>query len=625
MTSDKPGAVIYCRVSTEDQAENGTSLETQERAGYDFAERELRLPVLTVYRDEGISGAKFDRPGLQAALCDIREGRACALVSYDISRLSRDSEHQQRIKKIVRNAGATLKFCKGSFDDTEEGDLAFGIMGQMADYERRLFRRRSMSGKRQRAEEGLQPCRTHSPFGYHIVTKEDVMSGRYPIGTEGTYQVLSETAPWGSRIFEEFAEHGCISRIVRLLLDSRVPTVRGGEWRPATVRQILLNPVYKGKATFGRRMVVPQDSHEARPNRPGTKRDYSLRETPPDRWTLIDAPALVEEPTWDRCQEILRSSATEKKARHGGTPLKMYMLASLTRCVKCGNRTYAKVTGGIARYICRDPYCDKKTPGYYLNNRMDRVEGLTVQALLYLVQYPDVVPETIRAYHDEKRGRHEGRDTDTMAVASLQAGLERVNARERKVADAQVDAMLKGRDTAVYERMLNQINGERRELASRLADLAPPPPPPVTAQEPEDTTAILRRVSGQLEKVLTAGPEDFTPAEKQKLLALVIDRITPNDEGVEIELKTKTLYKVNLTFQGTATLEIDADTPEAARQAATELTPTDLARQGHADILSFKIAAREVTPAAALGGAHDEPEAENAPHKPRPSGWYRPR
>jgi hypothetical protein len=83
-------------------------------------------------------------------------------------------------------------------------------------------------------------------------------------------------------------------------------------------------------------------------------------------------------------------------------------------------------------------------------------------------------------------------------------------------------------------------------------------------------------------------------------------------------------YKLNVTFQGTATLEVEADTPEAARQAATELTPVDLARQGHADILSFKIAAREVTPTASLGGEHDEPQAENAPRKARPSGWYRP-
>jgi hypothetical protein len=86
-----------------------------------------------------------------------------------------------------------------------------------------------------------------------------------------------------------------------------------------------------------------------------------------------------------------------------------------------------------------------------------------------------------------------------------------------------------------------------------------------------------------------------------------------------------TTYKLNLTFHGTATLEMDAESPEAARQAAAELTVTDLARQGHADILTWKIAAREVTPTSALGGSHEEAAPENVPNKPRPSGWYRPK
>ena len=72
-------------------------------------------------------------------------------------------------------------------------------------------------------------------------------------------------------------------------------------------------------------------------------------------------------------------------------------------------------------------------------------------------------------------------------------------------------------------------------------------------------------------------------------------------------------------------LELDADTPEAARQAAAELTVADLARQGQADILTWKIAAREVTPTSALGGQHEEAAPETVSQKPRPSGWYRPK
>ncbi len=84
-------------------------------------------------------------------------------------------------------------------------------------------------------------------------------------------------------------------------------------------------------------------------------------------------------------------------------------------------------------------------------------------------------------------------------------------------------------------------------------------------------------------------------------------------------------YKINVTFQGTATLELEAASLEAARLAVSEMEVPDLARQGLADILSFKIAAREVTPTSALAGEGDTSDAdENAPRKPRPSGWYRP-
>ncbi len=85
-------------------------------------------------------------------------------------------------------------------------------------------------------------------------------------------------------------------------------------------------------------------------------------------------------------------------------------------------------------------------------------------------------------------------------------------------------------------------------------------------------------------------------------------------------------YKVNLTFSGTASLEMDADTPEAARLLAADLALADLARAGHADILSWKVAARETTPISALSGQSEEGTAEGqASTRARPSGWYRPK
>ena len=89
-------------------------------------------------------------------------------------------------------------------------------------------------------------------------------------------------------------------------------------------------------------------------------------------------------------------------------------------------------------------------------------------------------------------------------------------------------------------------------------------------------------------------------------------------------MKTMIKYKVSVSFQGTAVVEIEAESPEAARLVAAEMTIDDLARKSHSDISTLKIAAKEIIPVSAISGQADAAADENAPCKPRPSGWYRP-
>jgi len=81
-------------------------------------------------------------------------------------------------------------------------------------------------------------------------------------------------------------------------------------------------------------------------------------------------------------------------------------------------------------------------------------------------------------------------------------------------------------------------------------------------------------------------------------------------------------YKVLLKFTGSASMDIEADSVEAVRRRIAELELQDIARVGHADILTFEVATREITPTI-LPGASDDEETESANRK-RPSGWYRP-
>src|SRR5579859_118783 len=92
-------AVIYTRVSTGRQAEEGTSLEVQEAACLRKA-TELGAEVVDVIPDEGVSGALYiSRPGIQKALRMLEVGEANLLLMMKLDRSGRDADVLGLIRK----------------------------------------------------------------------------------------------------------------------------------------------------------------------------------------------------------------------------------------------------------------------------------------------------------------------------------------------------------------------------------------------------------------------------------------------------------------------------------------------------------------------------------------------
>src|SRR5258708_25895389 len=88
--TDSLRAVIYTRVSTGEQADNGTSLDDQLILCRHKVE-ELGGQVVSEYDDPGVSGALYlSRPGIQAALRDVENARAHTLVIAKLHRSDRD-------------------------------------------------------------------------------------------------------------------------------------------------------------------------------------------------------------------------------------------------------------------------------------------------------------------------------------------------------------------------------------------------------------------------------------------------------------------------------------------------------------------------------------------------------
>ncbi len=526
-------AVVYCRVSTEDQAENGTSLETQEISCRRKA-ADLSAQVVSVYKDEGVSGGfLLTRPGIQAALADIETGRADMLIVYSISRLSRDVEHQQIIKKNVASVNAKLVICDMPIEDTEEGDLMFSMFGSFAQYEKKLIRKRCMGGRRRLAENGLQPSRGKHPYGYRVVTKAEAAVNKYPGVAAGKYVIVEEQARWVREMFALCAGGESVYRIARILQARGIPTPGNAtEWRSTTIRHILENTTYKGVASALRFESRYDESRVA----DGKKSFYPVL-APPERWVLIPAPPIVDEETWQACQERIALN----RRLLGGAPSRKYMLSGLLKCPLCGNMMAGRKDGKDLQYQsykCQSHAKSSSSSGIVCNPKRYNallLETLVTTGLVTTARQPELVAEAIAAYDQHEKAKWA--DSSAEEFARLEAELKAALSRERKIAEAQIDALTQGRSTDVYDKMLTEISDRKTVLNARLREIAPSKGPE-HREKPLDSAAKVVKLVSSIEKVLLA--EELTSAEKQKVLASIIDFAQPTEEGVLIRLRSLT-------------------------------------------------------------------------------------
>lgn len=521
-----PKAVLYCRVSTEDQAENGTSLEAQELACLRQA-AEMGAQVVATHRDEGVSGRLYmTREGVQKALCNVEAGKANLLIVYSISRLSRDVEHQQAIKKRVERAGGRLIVCDMPMEDTEEGELMFGISGTFAQYERRLIRKRTMAGSRRVAEKGIQPVRGQRPYGYDLLTQADVFAGRAAPGEVGTYRVRETEARIVEEMYCRYARGESLRSIGLWLTRTDTPSPKGVKWYPETCRVILTNPIYKGQATYGRKQSVWDEDRAAANG--GKHACFQKRRTQP--LYFIPAPAIVSVEVWNEVQ----ARFAENRRLKSGNPGRVYLLSTLARCPFCGRGLSGKNCHGTLYYRCN---------GGGANLHAERlhpartVESYVKQAVLQAAAKPHNIAAAFAAWERCERAKVSVGDE----AERLRRELEEVAEQEKAAAQAQIEAITKGRPTAVYEALLDDLDRRRKEIDARLTMLETQPPDTdtkravVTAQE---AVAVLA-------KVLSA--EDvLSTQERREVIAGAVLRIDLLPDGVDLTLRPGFGETVNL-------------------------------------------------------------------------------
>ena len=241
-----PSDALYARVSTGRQEQERT-IESQ-LAILSTRARENNPPGAAprIFRDDGYSGARLDRPGLDALRDAAADGEIRTLYVYDPDRLARNFVHQQVLLEEFERRGVRVEFVQRPLSDRPEDRLLAQMQGVFAEYERTKIVERTRRGKLYKARMGLLVWQGPPPYGYRIL--------RGPKGTPAAISVDENEARWVRKMFEWVVEEGLSARQVAKRLNRLgVEPRRGACWNQGSVQVMLRNPAYAGTAYYNKR------------------------------------------------------------------------------------------------------------------------------------------------------------------------------------------------------------------------------------------------------------------------------------------------------------------------------------------------------------------------------------
>src|SRR5580693_2110068 len=333
---------VYARVSTTRQAQAQGIEQQLDRLRAVAAERGWTLEEQHVYRDDGYSGASLGRPGLDR----LRDHSALAELDLVLvtapDRLARNYVHQVLLIDELAGHGCQVEFLDRPMSADPHDQLLLQIRGAVAEYERTLIAERMRRGRQARLRAGTLLPWTTAPFGYRLDPERPRRAD--------AVRVDPGEAALVAQLFDWYLEpQATIYRLARRLTDLGVPAPRGGpRWNTASVRGILRNPSYAGRAVSNRTQVAPARGRKSAmlPAGPGV----SHAPRPEQDWITVPVPAIVSEEAFAQVQAKLDANqqTASRNTRH------QYLLRALISCGACRLTCGVRQTqAGYRYYQCR--------------------------------------------------------------------------------------------------------------------------------------------------------------------------------------------------------------------------------------------------------------------------------
>lgn len=171
---------IYCRVSTDDQAEHGYSLRDQERSirKYISLYEDEFIDEIEIYIDDGFSAKNLERRDIQILLKDIKNGIVSKVVVHNLDRLTRSIMDLMFLIEYFEKYDVKLYSLKEKIDtDTAIGRFFVSVIVLISQWEREAISERTIRGMDQSSLEGNY-VRGMPPFGYELIDKKLVINDK---------------------------------------------------------------------------------------------------------------------------------------------------------------------------------------------------------------------------------------------------------------------------------------------------------------------------------------------------------------------------------------------------------------------------------------------------------------
>jgi site-specific DNA recombinase len=421
-------AVLYIRVSTDEQAIGHLNLENQEKRCREYCLRE-GWQVVKVFIDSGESARTLDRPEFQRMLayCRTHRREVQFVVVQDLSRFARNNRDQAQTIAELRRIGVFLRSTyESNIDETAAGTMAANLFGTFNQYFSDALSEKMRDRTRQALKAGRFPWR--APLGFRNVG-----------GKEGPNIVPDEhAAPLIRRAFELMETSNYKkAEVLKIVVKEGLSTARGKRLSAQTLHALLRNPLYAGWVT------LPSDE-SFEPVR-------GLHEP------------IVSQGLFDRVQAILdgrRPSSAPKRKINPAFPLKCFV-----KCDSCG----VPLTGGM---------CSGRTktyPYYWCRSRKCRAVKLRGEQMeaefLELLRRLRPEADDLSAFPKMVADAWEAQQGDAKKEGNrLEARLDEQKRRKRKLLDSMLDGTI-SQDTyrEANEQYCAEIAVTEQELAAMAA------------------------------------------------------------------------------------------------------------------------------------------------------------